>query len=119
MGGGRFDRADRPRRLRAVLPREAAFRDGTGIARRNARRADQRAQFHQGLVEVSGAACRRGAHERTGQLPQPRFDRGQAGVFGHIAEPAEHAAHVAIQHRLRLAVGQAQDGTHCVAADAG
>ena len=105
--------------LDAAHVRQAPLRQRTRRAVRLARRADQRAEFHQSLVQVTGPPGRGSFDERVGSLPQPLLRREGFRLIGDVIHPAEYAADVAIQDRLRPAKSQAEDRSRRVAADAG
>src|SRR5271157_3524770 len=83
-----------------------------------ARRADEGAQLHQGLVQVRTA---RGVNRNQipGQLPQGCVGLFVTGIAFDAENPAYHTNDVPVQNRRRLVEGDAADGPGGVSSNAG
>ncbi len=110
-GGRSRKRLGRPARGRAAGGAERAR-----PATRRARRADERAELHEGLVEVARIPRR---HERPGKRPDPCERRGRLRVEAQRPEAAEDAHDVAVHDGLGDAVRDRGDRGGRVRAHAG
>ena len=83
--------------LDTLLVSQTIGPDRAVVAVRLARLADQRAQFHQGLI-VIGGPTRWQVFGR--QSPNPLFTNALINRLGDIKDARQHALDIAIHHRL-------------------
>ena len=89
------------------------------------RRANDRAQFHQRLIEVRTVPLARslspwrGPDQVLRELPEPGVGLPLARIFGDTEEAGEHANDIAVEHRRGLVERYAADRAGGVTADAG
>jgi hypothetical protein len=94
------------------------------MAARRSGTADQRAQFHQGLVDLPARAGARGAglggafHEGLGDFPKPGIEWLGAGIAGEGEDPGQDAHHISVKDRSGLIEGDAADGAGGVTSNA-
>src|ERR1043165_513243 len=120
--------------LPTAATRDAEAIDGTPLAARRARRADERAEFHEGLIEARARGCvmpvLRGTVERgraaCGVMNQILRDSPESCVgllFARIGRDAEDASqdanHISVEDGARLVEGDAGNCPGGVAPDAG
>ena len=113
---GRSPRRSRERLRRPARGRAAGGPERAGAAARRARRADERAKLHEGLVEVARTPHR---HERSGERANPRERRGSLRVKPERLEAAENAHNVAVHDGLGDAERDRGDRGGRVRANAG
>ena len=101
--------------LQTELPRLAHSLEGAEEALRLCRRADQRLELHQGLVEVAGVVV---GKDVLGGLPEPGERFAAAGVVAASEQPAQHAPAVRLQDRQTLPERLRQDRAQRVTTDA-
>ena len=96
--------------------RLAKSADGTEKALWRARSANRGAEFHHGLVPVTGSAWDK---QRVGSFLKllPALPRTE--IAANCADPGEDASDVAVENGEFLAVGNAENGSGRVASDAG
>src|SRR6202521_2538520 len=100
----------------AQLARAAKLCDRTEKTLRSARTAKRRAKLHHRLVPFAGGFRVKQMIRIFLQIP-PTICFAQ--VAANRAEPREHAGNIAIEHSVLRAVGNAEDRSRSVVADAG
>ncbi len=108
------------------LPRDFAFQavsvcdttppHRTGVTAGIAWRADQRAEFHRGLVESAGVRPRQ---HRRGELPQPSIRRSRRGIPAEPDPAAIYPLRVPFDDRQTRATRDRQNRPGGVATDSG
>ena len=104
---------------------DAVFSDRTQRAVWLTRRANDRAQFHQRLIEVRTVSLARSLSPRGGpdqvlrEPPEPGVGLFSARIFGDTEEAGEHANDIAVEDRSRLIERNTTDCAGGVTADAG
>ena len=87
----------------------------THQATRALRYADQRAELHQGLVEIAGGGS---VGERLGLGPQRALDLRAGHVLTQIEQARQHPDHVAVEDRCRAVERDRRHRASRVAPDA-
>ncbi len=77
-------------------------------AARALRRADRRAQFHDAFIARAGLAWGSRSYQCAGMLPEQLEHGGLVDGLVQIEQPGQHTLDVAVEQRLRLVVGDAQ-----------
>ena len=93
--------------LRSGLMGAAHVLQRAPVAERRARRAHEGAQLHHRLIEVAGAI---GVKQIIGETAQLALGGCRGGVVLHGEDAGEDALDVAVEDRVRLLVGDGEDG---------